>query len=157
MPVFKDRQGRKVLPEGDYILCLTEIEFKLSQGPKTRGQPQYDITFEVEGNDASIREVLTDHESTAWRLDQFLKACGVEVAKDEGWEFEESEARAKGRRWIQPLGLRCHVRLSVEKWTSEKTGRTGDQNRVYCFYTDRPKLTARVLPGNIAGDDDCPF
>ena len=153
MPKFNDSENRAPFqPEGDYVFCVTEFEIGISNGQKTAGCEKYEVTLEIEGPGNQVFENMIDHESCSWKIDTFLKSAGVKLAKGEAFEFRKDTAERKGVRWVNPLGLRGHCRLIVEEY--EKNGQKRKTNRVAVFYTDKPKLAARVIEKQ---EDDVPF
>jgi hypothetical protein len=152
MPTFTDAPEKKftLLPEGDYVLCVTDFEIGISTSKKTAGSEKYSITFEVEGNSVDLKEMLFDHESCLWKLEAFLKSSGIALKKGEAYEFRKDKADMAGIRWIDPIGLRCHAKLGQEPYTTT-AGKNITVNKIAIFYTDRPKLPPRRI------EDDVPF
>lgn len=141
MPIFQDSESPyAIVPEGDYILCVYEFTTDISTGKKTNGAKRYNIVFNIEGTDSKLKEQLIDHESCVWKLDTFLKSCGIRsLKKGQQWEFEKEDAEAEGVPWINPMGLRCHAAVVHDKYTSQR-GNEVTKNRVAAFHTDRPVL-----------------
>lgn len=157
MPVFNDSENKTfvLLPEGDYQLTCTECEIGIQSGGKTAGSETYRLTFEAsdgKGKCSTVKELLIDHATCAWKIDIFCKACGVKLAKGQAFSFRKDEADRNKWTWVDPLGLRCTAKLIVEQFTT-KDGRKLETNRVAVFYTDRP-LLERV---KVAEDEDKPF
>jgi len=146
MPIFQDSENYYALvPAGDYILCVYEFSSDLSSGKKTAGSKRYNITFNIEGTDSRIKESLIDHESCGWKIDTFLKSCGIRnLEKGQGWEFEKDEAEKTGRPWINPMGLRCHAALVHDSYMTPR-GDEKTKNKVSAFYTDREYLAPDVV------------
>lgn len=153
MPVFNDSQNiPPVVPEGDYVFCVVGFECGISSGGKTAGSDKYDVELEIEPSGKRVTEFLIDHPSCSWKIDTFLKSCGIQLAKGEAFEFREDIASATGVRWVNPLGLRGHCRLYVEEYTPKGGTEKRKANKVAVFYTDRPKLEPRAI-----SEADVPF
>lgn len=163
MPTFKNEEARKpYIPAGDYIFCVREFECGLSNGGKTSGSDKYDLTLEIEGAGHTVFEGLIDHKTTAWKINTFLKCCGVKLAEGEAFEFRKDLAESNGVRWVNPLGLRGHCALIVdtyEKKSDEKGKPTGKSNKLAIFYTDRTKLppNAQVAGAEEEAEKERPF
>ena len=164
MPVFKDSEAmRPFVPEGDYILCVTDFTIGISTGKKTSGSEKYDLEFEVEGSGCRVFEGLIDAESTAWKIDCFLKSSGVRtLKKGEPFSFREDEAKREGWVWVNPMGLRCHAHLVIDTYSPAGSAEKKTKNKVGVFYTDKPDLppneSLRVSePAKIVEEEDIPF
>jgi hypothetical protein len=123
MPVFTDQQNKKFsVPDGDYVFCVTDFESKISAGGKTAGSEMYGLTMEVEGHNVRVVSNMIDHPSCAWKIDTFLKSCGITIAKGEAYEFNKDIADSKGVRFVNPIGLRGWAKLSevTEEWKGKK-------------------------------------
>jgi len=142
MPIFKDAESAfQLVPPGDYILCVFQFESELSNGRKTRGSELYNIVFIIEGTNAKVVEKLIDHESCDWKIDTFLKSCGIRnLPKGQEWYFDKAKAQSRGVPWINPMGLRCHARVENETYTSSRTNKPVTKNSVATYYTDRAVL-----------------
>lgn len=144
MPRFTDAESAfQVVPEGDYVLCVYEFSTDISAGGKTRGCERYNIVFNIEGTDSKCKEQMFDHESCLWKIDTFLKACGItDLKKGDEFHFEKDTAEEMGVPWVNPMGLRCHAALIKETYKSERSGNEIVKNKVATYYVDsnRPKL-----------------
>jgi hypothetical protein len=162
MPIFQDSENAyAVVPEGDYVLCVYEFSSDLSTGKKTTGAKRYNIVFTVEGTDSKIKESLIDHESCIWKIDTFLKSCGIRnLQKGQAWEFEKDEAEKQGVPWINPMGLRCHAAIIHDTYTSQR-GNEVTKNKIAAFYTDRevlpPDPVLRKKPTSTSAVGKAPF
>lgn len=146
MPVFKDSNNiPPLLPEGDYVFCVVEFDSKISNGPKTRGSEQYELTLEIEPTGKRVFEILTDHPSTNWKIDCFLKAAGVKLAKNESFEFREDVARSSNVTFVDPLGLRGWCRLIQDQLPPREGKSAMTVNKVQVFYTDKAKVERRPM------------
>lgn len=155
MPVFKDSEAKvfELAPEGDYVLRVVEFECGLSKGAKTAGSDEYSVTFLIESKGSRFFESLIDHDSCAWKIDLFLKAAGVQLAKGESFEFRKDKAEYHGIRWVDPIGLRLWAKVKVEP---SKKDPTKKYNKVAVFYTDKPKLPRYVDPDPMLADSPEP-
>jgi hypothetical protein len=148
MPTFNDQNNiPPIVPEGDYVLAVTEFQIGLSKGNKTKGCEAYEVKFTVEDHGNTVYETLTDHPSCSWKIDTFLKSAGVKLTKGERFDFNKAVAESNGIRWVDPIGLRCHAKLFIERYNEK------DRNKVATFYTDKPAL-ARATP---VTEEDIPF
>jgi hypothetical protein len=152
MPTFNDSNNiPPIVPVGDYVFCVVDFESKISAGAKTAGCESYNLTLEIEPNGSKCWETLTDHPSTAWKIDTFLKSAGIKLARGEHFDFRETEANALGYTHVNPIGLRGWCRLTIDTYQGK------EKNKVVMFYTDKPKLPRRVEVAAQVEDDDIPF
>lgn len=160
MPKFKDQEPIQfIVPEGDYILCVTGFEIGISNGNKTRGSEQYEMKCLVEGNNSHCFDIMTDHESCDWRIDLFLKATGEaqQLAKNEEYSFNQKAAAEQSIKWINPIGLRFHAHLTIEEYrkaSDSPTAKPRQKNRIATFYTDRGILPRAEIEPEV---DNTPF
>jgi hypothetical protein len=143
MPVFQDSESVSypVVPEGDYILTVFEFATDLSSGKKTAGCERFNVVFNIEGTDSKLRETLLDHESCIWKIDSFLKGCGIRsLKKGQAFHFEKDKAEEAGIPWINPMGLRCHALVGQETYVSPRSGKEVTKNVVVTYYTDKEVL-----------------
>jgi hypothetical protein len=170
MPKFTDSEPKifTLLPAGDYTFRVIDFEIGLSNKGKTNGCEQYDVCLLAEGTagkldhfgkvmeqDACFWETFYDYAKSLWVLDTFLKSAGVKIPKDADYEFRQDVAQEKGILWVDPIGLRGHMRVKVEPWSSNAGKPVAEHkfsNRVSAFYTDREKLPRIESP-----KEDCPF
>lgn len=140
MPVYTDQTNApSLLPEGDYIFEVTDYEVGMAKGAKTAGSDIYILKLNIEGKGNTIEERLIDHPSTLWKMDCFLKCCGVEILKGESYEFRKQIAEGTGVRFVKLEGLRGWCRIVVESYV-KRDNSEGKANRVAIFYTDKEKL-----------------
>lgn len=155
MPTFKDATAPVLLPEADCIFCVVQFDIGISTGAKTKGSENYEMKVEIEPTGKILKETLIDHPSTDWKIDCFLKSAGVQIAKGETFDFNETVATGSNVRWIDPIGLRGWCRIIQETLTGRNPEevaaiKAGSRkatvvNKISVFYTDRPKLPARVI------------
>lgn len=175
MPVFQDQDNREfiVVPPGDYVFRVARLTCGTSNGAKTRGCDQYDLELLLEGTGAVVFDTLIDHRDTSWKLDVFLRCCGVRLPRGAAWDFNQRRCQQKGWHWVDPDGLRGWAKITQEPvmqkdprtglYTMPKIGKDGQalmRNRVGRYYTDREKLPRHVEPASAqepvsaAADDD---
>lgn len=143
MPVFQDTPARtfELPPEGDQILRVENFEVGISNGSRTSGSEEYDVTFMSETNGAQFTVTMWDHPKTWWKVDNWLKSSGVALSKGQAFEFRQDVAATKGVTWVDPIGLRCHAKVTHKPGTKDTTKRFAE---VAIFYTDRPALPRHV-------------
>lgn len=168
MPTFNDSENRiQITKEGDYPFTVIEFDQALSKGSKTAGSTMYKPKLEIElpggQRGPHVYESLIDHSSCAWKIDTFLKCCGVALAKGEAFEFDGEEARRLGVRHVNPYGLRGWAHFIIEVGTDKK-----ERNKVSVFYTNKQKLprdesvkppqaAEPVAAGSGVQEEDVPF
>jgi hypothetical protein len=153
MPTFNDSQNvPQLLPDGDYIFCVADFEIGLSTGGKTNGCEKYEVELEIEPSGKKVLEFMVDHPTCAWKIDTFLKSCGVKLTKGESFDFREDVAKEKGIRWVNPIGLRGWCCLKSEPSSKDPKKIF---NKVAIFYTEKTKLEARLA--NAVSEEDVPF
>ena len=137
------KQPGILLPAGDYIFCVREMTCGMQSGGKTNGSDKFVMQLEIEGKGATVKETLIAHDSTGWKINNFVQCCGIVIPEGSEFEFRQAVAEQAGCTWVNPIGLRGHCALIVEtylKRTDEAGKPTGKSNKVAVFYTDRPKL-----------------
>jgi hypothetical protein len=156
MPVFNDSEPQgELLPEGDYLLTVESMQQVLSRGPKTAGADVYEFKFRAtkDGRMSFVKDNLIDAPSSAWKLDIFLKACGLKLAKGEPWEFAESVAAKKGCKWIDPLQLRCWAHVYVDTY-KRTDGSQGQSNKVGTYLLNKGVVAAEPT---VPEEEEIPF
>lgn len=168
MPVYQDREAPSfvVHPDGDYVLRVVGCDSKISTGEKTAGSPQWDLKVVVEGvaGNGHVFESLIDHETSAWKIDTFLKSTNSVPPKGAAFDFNEDAANAAGILFIDPIGLRGWAHLVVDEWKGKK------RNKIGVWLTNKPKLPRATpepkpqpasapasAPATTSDDDDIPF
>ena len=115
---FQDRGGFQLLEPGNYIAIVAEAR----EGTSNAGNPKIDLKLEVGG--AIVFDTLTFIESAGWKIDTFLKACGLAPAKGEFVELTAEKCiNAVGRVRIGTKpGLKdpSKVYNSVEGWLTDR-------------------------------------
>lgn len=80
---YKDRSSAR-LPEGDYLVRITDGEVTEIKSGNNAGQPMVNLFYEVVGG-PSAGQVLVDRlpitENALWRVVAFLRAVGLKVEK----------------------------------------------------------------------------
>ena len=146
MPKFNDSENiPPLLPEGDYVFCVTDFDSKISQGAKTRGSDMFELTLAIEPTGKQVYDNLIDHSTCGWKIDTFLKSAGVKLAKGESFEFRQDLANANAVKWVNPLGLRGWCRLVQEELPPKEGRKALTVNKVATYYTDKAKISARVV------------
>ena len=142
MPVFTDSENNfRVVDEGDYILTVFEFSTGLSSGQKTSGSEKFEVTYLIGDTGAHLKENLIDHESCLWKIDAFLKACGIRnLKKGQAFHFEKDTAERLGVPWINPMGLRCSAQIGHEKYISQRSGKEVTKNVIVAYHTDAPVI-----------------
>lgn len=155
MPIFNDQENRPpYVEDGDYVLRVIGFEIGMSNGERTRGSEKYTINFEVEGKGTEIYDYLIDNPKTSWRIDTFLKSCGIKLPKGTEFTFNQEEAKSKNIQWIDLLGLRCHAKVYIDKYIGGD-GKEYKTNKIALYYTDKPALPPDKT--GIETDDDITF
>ena len=141
MPIFNDSEAiPPFVPEGDYLVRVTELERGISKGAKTSGSDQWVLTLAIEKaatgllQPGRLRDWLTEHPSTITRMDNFLKCMGVRPPKGSGYSFDADEAAMAGLLYVNPIGLRGWVYLTLEEYQGKKN------NKIGVYYTDKQKV-----------------
>jgi len=70
-----DRSGFQLLEPGNYIAFVEEAKEGVSQN----GNPKIDLKLNING--ASVFDSLVFTENAGWKIDTFLKACGLAPEK----------------------------------------------------------------------------
>ena len=144
------KQPNIILPAGDYIFTVVAFECGIQNGGKTNGSDFFEMELEIDGKPGSkVREKLIAHESTGWKINNFIQCAGITLGEGEEFEFRKDLAEQNGATWVNPIGLRGHCALIVDTY-AKKTDpgypnvppnkMTGKSNKVAMFYVDKPKL-----------------
>lgn len=138
MPTFNDSNSFvQNVPPGEYKFEVTDMIAQTSKGGKTAGADVYRMVLEVQDHGCRVWENLIDHETCSWKIDVFLKSCGIRLNKGEHFEFVKNRADRLNCRWIDPIGLKGRFKLKLVK--KDK----GDFNEVEAFiYNDNLPTTA---------------
>jgi hypothetical protein len=141
MPIFTDSESAfAIVPEGDYILTVFDFLTDISSGKITNGVDRFNIVFLIEGSDSRLKESLLDHPSCLWKIDTFLKSCGIRnLQKGQAFHFEKARAEEMGVPWINPMGLKCWAAVMQDKYTSNR-GNEVTKNKVATYHTDKEVL-----------------
>jgi len=115
---FQDRGGFQLLEPGNYIAIVAEAR----EGTSNAGNPKIDLKLNING--AIVFDQLVFVESAAWKVDCFLKACGLAPEKGQFIDLTAAMCeRAVGRVRIGTKpGLKdpSKVYNSVEGWLTDK-------------------------------------
>jgi hypothetical protein len=160
MPTFNDSEPigprATLMPEGDYVLTVRRFQQRISTGTKTSGAALYVVEFDMDP-DGAASDVLIDAPGTAWRIDIFLKACGLQLDKGIDFEFRRDLAAGRSVKWIDPIGLRCHAHVIVDSYTG-KNGTVYKSNKVGAYLLNKgplPRLEPQELDQE--EEDKMPF
>jgi hypothetical protein len=157
------KQPGVVLPAGDYIFCVREMTCGIQQGGKTNGSDFFEMELEIEGKGATVREKLIAHDSTGWKINNFVQCAGIVIPEGGEFEFRQDIAEESGATWVNPIGLRGHCALFVDTFAkrsdpdypnTKPKDMTGKSNKVAVFYTDRPKLPPNESLRVVADPED---
>lgn len=115
---FQDRGGFQLLEPGNYIAIVAEAR----EGTSNAGNPKIDLKLDVSG--VTVFDQLVFTENAGWKIDTFLKACGL--APEKGAFLDVTAAmceRAVGRVRIGTKpGLKdpSKVYNCVDGWLCDK-------------------------------------
>lgn len=140
---FEDRENLQAIEPQDAIVEVINYAFGLS---KTGGHPQVILKCRVEGHGVTFEEYLTSSPAGAWRIDTFLKSCGVDVKVGQNVEFDPEEfeaAKAEGAVCVELQGLRGWVSIIKEPGQKDPNK---FYNKVGIWYTNKAKLPRKVYP-----------
>jgi hypothetical protein len=132
-----------VVPKGDYIFTVVDVKYQYSKGQKTSGEPQWELKLELEPTGSQIFETLTISERSEpcmFKVESFLKCCGLEKQCSKGWSAIKQEAEQNGWFWVQLMGLRGWAYIDQETYKGKL------KNKVDHYYADKPKLPPRAQP-----------
>lgn len=153
---FNDSEPKtfEPLPPGDYVAKVTECEFTISKGNKTRGCDQMELTMEITRNGLQHKffETLIFHESTGWKVDTFAKSFNLLI---DGKPPAKGEAIDWGETMV--VGLSGWVALRIEEYEKEVNGAKEKRktNRVAVFITNKEKFAKEVLiPAEVTGEPE---
>lgn len=120
MPVYTDSEEKKFNCEpGDYIIRCVGFDQGFSKGAKTAGCTQWEFGFLIEGKGVELSEYFIDSEKTLWKLELYLRACGIKIKKGEAYEFSAQAAKDNNCRHIEPEGLRCWATVGMKEVTEK--------------------------------------
>lgn len=152
MPKFNDRENSPpAVPEGDYNFTVISYDKTISDGKKTGGADKFDLCLELNeshGRNGELTKLppghfvydsLIDHPSIDFRIDTFIKCCGVKIPKGTAFEFDTEYEGPDGDR-INPLGLRGTCSIKKDSYTKTPGATPKITNKVAVYYTDRAKL-----------------
>lgn len=125
---FTDSESIGILPAGDYIAVVESAENGISKGAKTRGSETIELKCRIENKGNKIKETLTFHESTAWKIDTILKALGYKFPKNHAVEVTLDML----------VGRRGFVHVIQEKYTSSQTQEEKTVNKIDKWLCGKP-------------------
>lgn len=142
-----DNKAFARLKEGDYILEVVGFGFGLSGDGATKIELKVAAVNPKDlaalPHETKIRENLTLSEKAGWRVDTFLKACGVNLAKGADVEFDPKLRTRPGCTFIDLRGMRGWASVIDQPGTKDKTK---IYNAVGTWYTNRDKIPPRQYP-----------
>lgn len=153
MPVYQFQDSENipaVVEAGDYVIRVTETKFGLSQA----GNAKVDLTLQIEKTGTILYDTLTFTDKAFWRIDTFLKSCGVKLAKGQGVEFDPDVEPGPGEVFIPLVGLRGWATLFVDEYPKD-SGRK--KNKVLMWITNKEKLARIAPPPRQADPMDAPL
>lgn len=115
---FQDRGGFQLLEPGDYIALVEEAK----EGQSQSGNPKIDLRLNVGG--ANVYDTLTFTENAGWRIDTFLKSCGL--APEKGQFVDLTAKMCEGAVARVRIGKKPGIKdpskiyNSVEAWLTDK-------------------------------------
>ena len=115
---FQDRGGFQLLEPGNYIAIVAEAR----EGTSNAGNPKIDLKLDVGG--VTVFDQLVFTENAGWRIDTFLKACGL--APEKGAYLDLTAKMCEGAvgrvRIGKKPGLKDPSKIynSVEAWLTDK-------------------------------------
>lgn len=105
IPTEEHDSGGYIKTGGQYNLQLKSIETgKISKGQKTNGCPVQVLVLADTDCQGIVKYDIIDSDLTRFQAVQFAKACGVQIAKGEELEIDES--------WI---GKTCKSEISINE------------------------------------------
>lgn len=141
--IFRDEENRtfELLPDGDYIVEVAKAELGISNGAKTRGSEQLELTLRSEPHGITLYETLIFHESVDWKIDNFIKCMNLCAVKGQDIELTPENI----------LGVRGWITVGTEEYQGKK------RNRIKVWITNKPKLPRNTPAIPRTEDDDVPF
>lgn len=115
---YLERGGFQLLEPGDYIALVEEAK----EGTSQNGNPKIDLRLNING--ATVYDQLVFTENAGWRIDTFLKACGL--APEKGAYLDLTAKMCEGAvgrvRIGKKPGLKDPSKIynSVEAWLTDK-------------------------------------
>lgn len=122
---------------GDYDIRVIDAVETVS---KTTGAEMIKLTLEVEGHGCRLYDYLIASESTAWKIDSFLRAIGETV-------IEETEVEISARDLV---GQSARARLKTEEYN-------GKLNNKVDTWLDPAKSSPQPADTAKEDDDNEPF
>ena len=144
MPRYEDRENMPDLIEpGEYMFKVLAIELGISAGAKTVGSDKFDLKLAIPAKGGYVMyDALIDHDCISWRIDTFVKSCGIKIAKGQTFSFVKEDTGVPGEHC--PVGCFGWCVVRVSEFTT-KTGGKKSKNEIAVYLTDRAKI-AREVP-----------
>lgn len=153
---------------GDYPVEIIGYKFGLSKDGDAQIELKFSTvdpkTLEPDATSGKGQERLTLSEKATWRVDTFLKCCGVVVPMDSEVEFDPDEMEKPenaGKFFVDLRGLRGWASI-INEQDQNKPDRK--YNKIGTWYTNKPKLPRRIYPAlahssvrSADGDGETPF
>lgn len=140
--IFQDSENLtfETIPEGDYPFEIVDADEAVQSQGKTKGSDVINLKVRIFKDDtfaeklAQWKEQLIFHSSCFWKVDTFMKACGLARGSVKGEEIEVTDKNILGRRGWCGVGLKPS--------TSDPTR---EFNYVAIWYTDKPPIPPHLI------------
>ena len=132
-----------LIPAGDYTMRIKGGEFMLSKA----GNEMLVVELHNAEHDSTIWDNLVFTDKALWKIDQFLKAFGMQPDKGEEFEFDAEFVT----RLIGKSGL---VKVRVDEWEGKK------KNKVEAYIAvlvDGKAPSSSSSRSKKKSDDEIPF
>ena len=129
-----------LIPAGDYTMRIKGGEFMLSKA----GKEMLVVELHNAEHDSTIWDNLVFTDKALWKIDQFLKAFGMQPDKGEEFEFDAEFVT----RLIGKSGL---VKVRVDEWEGKK------KNKVEAYLAVLVDGKAPSTRSKKKSDDEIPF
>jgi len=153
MPVFLDTPAFSLIPEGEYLYEVVDFNVDEEDKGKLKGAIKYILTLALhdeDGNDVGrIRDQLHEAPQLQWKFDQFIRSCNAvaefKLSKGQCYEFVKDKAKSAKCPWIDPIGLRGHCKVAIEKFTmtSSRDGSVKDAEKNKVTFIDTKGMVPR--------------
>jgi len=155
---FQDSENiPRVVKDGDYIVEVIQADFGISK----KGNDMVKLRLRILPENVMVFDTLVFTDDAAWKVDTFLKSCGVKLNKGDNVEFDPKNfndsrlqddlegdiAPTHGETYdlsnggnavfVAIIGLRGWATLKGEEYPIGSGKKT---MRVVCWLTDRKKV-----------------